>query len=76
MTPKKESLRSILRVARDFRGYRQRISANRRAYRLKEFLDTNFENWTDNIISEELDNSPNQNGYMILPPETNEKKHK
>ena len=35
---------------------------------LKEFLDTNFENWTDNIISEELDNSPNQKWLYDLTP--------
>jgi glycerol-3-phosphate O-acyltransferase len=66
---KKESLRSIFRVARDFRGYLGNAYLQiGEPIDLKEFLDTNFENWTDNIISEELDNSPNQKWLYDLTP--------
>ena len=68
-TKKKESLRSIFRVARDFRGYLGNAYLQiGEPIDLKEFLDTNFENWTDNIISEELDNSPNQKWLYNLTP--------
>ena len=66
---KRESLRSILRVAKDFRGYLGNAYLQiGEPIDLKEFLDNNFENWADNIISEDLDNSPTQQWLYDLTP--------
>jgi glycerol-3-phosphate O-acyltransferase len=66
---KKESLTSILRVARDFRGYLGDAYLQiGRPIDLKDFLDDNHEGWSKNLISEDLDNSPNQKWLYDLTP--------
>ena len=66
---KKESLTSILRVARDFRGYLGDAYLQiGQPIDLKEFLDNNHEDWSKNLISEDLDNSPNQKWLYDLTP--------
>ena len=66
---KKESLTSILRVARDFRGYLGDAYLQvGQPIDLKEFLDNNHEDWSKNLISEDLDNSPNQKWLYDITP--------
>ena len=66
---KKESLTSILRVARDFRGYLGDAYLQiGQPIDLKKFLDNNHEDWSKNLISEDLDNSPNQKWLYDLTP--------
>jgi len=66
---KKESLTSILRVARDFRGYLGDAYLQiGQPIDLKEFLDNNHKDWSKNLISEDLDNSPNQKWLYDLTP--------
>ncbi len=73
-TKKKESLGSILRVARDFRGYLGNAYLQiGEPIDLKEFLDKNCENWRNNIISEDLDNSPNQQWLYDITPKLGKK---